>query len=294
MRKLRLALFVAAALVPRTGVACGVCQCGDPTYALIGSQLFVPNAWNLGLDFGRFSREQATEHEPTETESDTEQRVTFSASRTFGDRLTLVGRLPFVDRKVTGGEHFQLSGLSDPEVFGHYRISSSQSGTWIALTLGTRLGLGANDRQLEGERAEEMMQPGAGSSSVEAGFAFSHLIGMDGTLFGSASGRLNGRNDHGYHYGNLVFANAAYEKKLASRVNAVMEVNFRHSTRDEWEPGDINHNTGGTVVYVSPRVLFKVDKGLFFRLGIQLPIVESLNGEQNEKVNLLTGFTARF
>jgi hypothetical protein len=41
-------------------------------------------------------------------------------------------------------------------------------------------------------------------------------------------------------------------------------------------------------------VLFKVDKGLFFRLGIQLPIVESLNGEQNEKVNLLTGFTARF
>lgn len=287
-------LAVAAALVPRESTACGASQCGDLAYNLLGPQLFVPNIWNFGLDYGRFSREQATEHDPSVMEFDTEDKVTLSASRTVGSRLTLVGRLPFVNRSVTGGETGSLSGMSDPEIFAHFRASSGRGATWIGLTLGARLGWADNDRELHGERAEELLQPGAGSSAVEAGLAFSRLVGSGGSLFGSVAGRLNGRNEHGYHYGNLVLANTAYERELVSRINGVLELNFRYAAQDEFHPGDPNPNTGGTVVYASPRVLFKVNENLFFRIGVQVPLIEDLDGVQNENVNFLTGFTTRF
>ena len=98
----------------------------------------------------------------------------------------------------------------------------------------------------------------------------------------------------GYHYGNAVLANLGFERKLSGRFNGVLELNFRHAARDETAPGESDPNTGGSVLYVSPRLLFRLQQGLFLRLGVQLPIVKSLYGDQDEKVNVLTGVTVRF
>lgn len=272
-----------------------MCRCGDPTFNLVGSQIFVPRTWNVGLDFGRFAKDQVAEADPLLREEEVESRVTLSVSRTLGNRLTLVGQLPFAHRRITAGdERGTLSGLSDPELLAHYRISSGTAGTWLALSVGLRPGWGENDGRVDGERAEEHLQPGTGSAGVEAGLAFSRVVGGDGSIFGSVGGRFNGRNDAGYHYGNAVLANLGYEKKLASRVNAVLEANFRDAAEDEPLAGVQDGNTGGSVLYLSPRVLVKVDKGLYFRVGLQVPVVKSLDGDQDEKVNLLTGFTVRF
>jgi len=295
VRRISVAALFVLALAPRAGQACSMCHCGDPTFNLVGSQIFVPKTWNVGLDFGRFSKDQVAEDDPLLREKEVEDRVTLSVSRTFGDRLTLVGRLPFAHRRITAGdEQGSLSGLSDPELLAHYRISSGTAGTWMALSLGVRSGWGQNDATVNGERAEEHLQPGTGSVGVDAGLSFSRLLGGDGSLFGSASGRVNGRSQFDYHYGNVVLANLGYEKKLASRVNGVLELNFRDAAQDEPVIGEKDANTGGSVLYVSPRVLVKLDKGLFFRVGVQVPVVKSLDGDQDEKVNLLTGFTVRF
>ena len=77
-------------------------------------------------------------------------------------------------------------------------------------------------------------------------------------------------------------------------MNAVLEANFRDAAQDEPLTGVKDGNTGGSVLYLSPRVLVKVDKGLYFRVGLQVPVVKSLDGDQDEKVNLLTGLTVRF
>lgn len=295
MRLLSAVLLAGVALAPRASEACSMCRCGDPTFNLVGSQLFVPKTWNVGLDFGRFAKDQVAEDDPSLREEEVEDRVTLSVSRTFGDRLTLVGRLPFAHRRITAGdESGSLSGLSDPELFAHYRISSGHAGTWLAVSVGVRPGWGQNDGQTGGERAEEHLQPGTGSAGAEAGLSFSRMAGGDGSVFGSLSGRLNGRSNFDYHYGNVLLANVGYEKKLASRVNGVVEVNFRDAAEDEPLPGEKDPNTGGAVVYLSPRVLLKLDKGLFFRVGLQVPVVKALDGEQDEKVNFLTGFTVRF
>jgi hypothetical protein len=263
----------------------------------VGSQIFVPQTWNLGLEYGRFAKDQVSLEEPGTREEEVEGRVALLASRTLGSRLTLVGQLSFADRTITAGrERSSLSGISDPELIAHYRVLDSGPGSWLSISLGLRPGWGQNDRQLDGERAEEHLQPGTGAWSVEPGAAYSRVLGADrgGALFGSVMGRLNGRSAVGYHYGNVVLANLGYERKLAGRLNGVLEANFRRAGKDEPVVGEQDPNTGGSVLYLSPRVLVKLDRTLFLRLGVQVPVIKDLYGDQDEKVNVFTGLTLRF
>lgn len=294
MRKLSFVL-IALAMAPRASEACSMCRCGDPTFSLIGSQLFVPKTWHVGLDTGRYTKDQVAESDPGTREREVENRLTLSASRTFGSRLTVVAQMPFAHRTITtASEEGTLSGLSDPELLAHYRMYSTGPGSWISLSLGLRPGWGQNDRQLDGQRAEEHLQPGTGAAGVEPGLSFSRVVGDAGSVFGSVGGRFNGRNDAGYHYGNAAIANMGYERKLGQRLNGILEANFRSAARDEPLVGDKDPNTGGSVLYVSPRLLVKLDRTLFLRLGVQIPVVKNLFGDQDEKVNFLTGLTVRF
>ena len=292
-----LSLVVASALVPRAAEPCSLCQCGDPAFAFMGSQLFVPRTWHLGLSADRYAKDQVAEDDPGTREKEVENRVTLSASRTFGDRLTLVARLPFAQRNITtSSEEQSLSGLSDPELTAHYRLSAFGPGTWLSASLGLRPGWGRHDAQIDGIRAEQHLQPGTGAMGVEPGLSFSHLIGdtHPGTIFGSAFGRFNGRNDVGYHYGNAMIANLGYERRFGARLDAILETNFRYAAKDEPLPGEKDPNTGGSMLYLAPRLVLKLERTLFLRLGVQVPIVKDLYGDQDEKVNVFTGLTVRF
>jgi len=298
MRRSCIALLAsAAALLARTGAPCSLCQCGDPAFAFMGSQLFVPRTWHFGLGADRYAKDQVAEDAPGTREKEVESRVTLSASRTLGGRLTLVARLPFAERTITTSSDRQsLSGLADPELFAHVRLSTAGPGSWLSASLGLRPGWGRHDAQIDGLRAEQHLQPGTGALGVEPGLSFSRLVGdaHPGTIFGSAFGRFNGRNDVGYHYGNAVLANLGYERRFGSRLDAVLETNFRHAAKDERTPGEKDPNTGGSMLYLAPRVVVKLDRTLFLRLGVQVPVVKGLYGDQDEKVNVFTGLTVRF
>lgn len=290
-------LAVAGPLSLPTAEACSICHCGDPTYSLFGSQIFVPNTLSLGVDADRFSKDQVGEDDPTLREEETENRITFSAAYSIRRRLTLIARLPIADRTIsTESEILSATGFSDPEFAIHVNALPSRPATFLSVSLGVRTPWGQNNKQIDGERSEEHVQPGTGAVGGNAGLAFSRLLQTDATLFGSVLGRANGRNDFGYKYGNAVLANLAYERKLAGRLNGVFEVNYRYAAQDEEEVGEKDPNTGGSVLYLSPKILVRLDKsqGLFFRIGVQIPVVENLFGDQDEKVNVLTGLTVRF
>lgn len=287
--------------------ACSLCRCGDPAFTLVGSQIFSPVRWRIGFDTDRFSKDQLAELHPGDHEAgaegalreeEVEQRYTFSATYSASRRWTLVARVPFAQRTITvGDERESLSGLADPELLAHYRVASAaQPGTWVALTAGVHAGWGQNDKRLNGERAEEHLQPGSGAAGASGGVAFAKLLTGETSLFGSLSGRVNGRNDAGYRYGQALLANVAVERRLVSRLNGVIELNYRWAARDEMEPGVRDENSGGSVVYVSPRLLLKIDprQNLWLRVGAQIPVAKDLYGDQNEKINLLAGLTMRF
>jgi hypothetical protein len=112
-------------------------------------------------------------------------------------------------------------------------------------------------------------------------------------LFASAQYRATGRNDFGYRYGRINLLNLAYEHKLNSRWDAVIEANYRHADRDEVDASGVTDpDTGGSIIYITPRILFDAGGGWVRRLSVQVPLSQSgLNGNQDEKTVANVGVT---
>ena len=65
------------------------------------------------------------------------------------------------------------------------------------------------------------------------------------------------------------------------QVSLVAEATVRHVQRSK-EGGDAEEATGGTVLFLSPGVKASFSNGLAATMGIQVPVVQNLNGDQLE------------
>ncbi|MGH7452595.1 MAG: hypothetical protein ACRENG_14705, partial [bacterium] len=104
----------------------------------------------------------------------------------------------------------------------------------------------------------------------------------------SASYQANGANDQNFAYGNVFRFNAAAQKALFNPVEVIAEINGRTADYDDGG-GETDLNSGGTVVYFSPGLRLRLGGAVSLRGQVQIPVVENLHGEQNEKVNVRTG-----
>lgn len=289
---------------PPRAQACSICRCSDPTFNALGTNVYSAGEFHLALDWDRFSKTQATEDGGTDAEF--ENRYTATLSYSLGERFLFVARVPFSHRDLTttlgdAREVTSTDGLSDPEFYALVSLWSSRFGpglgrrAWISAVLGVKTPWGRNDIRRDGVRVDEHAQSGTGSTDLFGGFSGFYLFDLDSALFASAQYRGTGRNDFGYRYGDQTLVNLAYEHKLSEVFDAVLELDFRHAKRDEIDfGGAVDPNTGGSVLYVSPRVLINLGKGIVLRVGAQIPAVERLYGVQNEKVNYNAGLTFLF
>jgi hypothetical protein len=302
-----LASVVAAFLVgvASPGHACSICRCGDPTFNALGKQGFQGKGLRLALDWERFDKEEGDPAE--ESEAQVENRYTLLASYGFSDRFSLTARVPASWRRLTTAEPgsdtavVETSGLSDPEIYGQVRLWASPMRLGlgrrdaVSVVAGVKTPWGENDVTSGGERVDEHAQPGTGSTDVLGSLVLLHLIDDRSALFLSGGYRHTGENDYGYRYGSSFTANAAYEHKLGSRLDGVVELNFRHAKEDAVDAeGTLDGNTGGSLLYVTPRLLVRLGRGLVLRAGAQLPVLKHLNGYQTEKAVANVGLTYVF
>jgi hypothetical protein len=297
----RLVAWVATALLLLPSVArpCSMCRCGDPTFNALGKDGFAARGFHVAMDAERFDKTEGT---GADAESQVEQRYTLFGSYGLGERLTLSGRVPLSNRNldtisagVPGTIH--TTGLGDPEIQGQLRLWSSQFSSLgrrasLTLTAGVKTPWGRNDVTQNGERVDEHAQPGTGALDLTGGLAYLFLLDRESALFASASYRHTGTNGHGYRYGSVLLANASYEHKLGSRFDGVLELNFRDAARDVVDTsGELDPDTGGSLLYVTPRLLVDLGNGVVLRTAAQIPTVRSLNGFQRERAVLSVGFT---
>jgi len=301
------AVFAATIPSPRAS-ACSICRCGDPTFNSLGSDVYSEAQFRIAFDFDRFNKSQLTvEDGRVGNDAEIEYRYTATVSYGFGDRFLLVARVPLSHRDLTttflDGESEEVSttGLSDPEFYGLVRLWSSRFGdgigkrSTVSAIFGVKTPWGENDVQQDGERVDEHAQPGTGSTDLFGGFSGYYLLDERSTIFGSVQYRGTGRNDFGYKYGDSTIATLAYERKLTDPLDAVLEFDFRHAQRDQVDSeGVVDPNTGGTVLYIAPRLLSAVGQHVALRAAVQIPIVENLYGVQDEKVNVNGGVTLLF
>jgi len=299
MRRGSLALLAAvSATVVLSGaaLACSMCQCGDPTYRLLGDNLFGDRAWRLSADFDHLSKDQIAEDFPSGREYESAYVLTAAASWAPLPRLRFVARLPFTSRAITdpAGTETML-GVSDPDLFAHVNLFQRSGGIsdWMALMVGVKTGWGQNERTIDGERADEHLQPGSGATSLLTGLSYSIAPNSASHWYASAMARWNGTNAHDYRYGNMVAANLSYQHALMAYATGTAELNVRTSQKD-LRSGGADPNTGGTVLYVTPKTSIRLTSTAALKLGVQIPVVQQLFGDQREHVNLQTGITVTY
>lgn len=321
-----LALCVLAS-IPSISAACSVCRCGDPTFNALGTDIFASGQFRLALDYESLEKSQgsdADEHAEAESralastigafplahgdeehggrEELTETRWVATASYGFTDRFQIVGRVPWSRREIRSrSESISASGLGDPEFYGIFRLWSAPwkegmgRSSWISVFAGVKTPWGENDAASDGERLDEHVQPGTGSTDLFGGLSAARLLTERSTIYGSIQFRRTDRNDHGYLYGDSVLANLGYEQKLGERWDGALELNARDAGRDEMDAdGEEDPNTGGSILFVQPRLLVHLGHNVVARLAVQIPIYDDLEGEQEEKSVVNLGLTTSF
>lgn len=288
--------------------ACSICRCGDPTFNALGNNIYQESQFHLAIDWDRFNKSQGIDEDgQTGTDHEIENRITATLSYAFAERFVVVGRLPYSFRNLTTtlqdgeSEKTRTDGLSDPEFYALVRLWSSPFGpglgrrTWISAVAGVKTGWGRNDIRQDGERVDEHAQSGTGSTDVFGGLSGFYLFNDHSSVFASAQYRGTGRNRFGYKYGNITMANLAYELKVTERLDTVVELNYRHSQRDEIDSSrELDPSTGGNILYVTPRVIVQIAPKLVGRLAVQIPAWKSLYGVQTERINFNAGLTFLF
>jgi len=326
MRSSRLGKFCAAAVLAACSVAspagaCSICRCGDPTFNALGTDVYAAGTWSfrVALDWERFEKEQGTfepgpsaaraanpaaarDVAPALRESQVENRFTTTLAYTFKERLNLVARIPWSSRELTAEEGIESSrDLSDPELYGLVRLWSSDFApgmgkrAWISALGGVKTNWGKNDLTLGGVRRDEHLQAGTGSTDLFGGLSSFYLLDPRSSVFGSAQYRKTGGNDFGYRYGNITIGNLGYEHRIGTRLDALVELNYRYAERDRLDAdGTLDPNTGGAVLYATPHLAWDLGKGIVGRLSVQIPVVRNLNGDQKEKTVANVGLTYLF
>jgi hypothetical protein len=289
------------AVLSTPAAACSICRCGDPTFNALGKEGIAQNGLRLAIDWDQVDKTQGSGDEVDKLR---EQRITLLGAYAVSDRFSIFARVPYSERELTetaGGESERTrhSGLADPEIYGQMQLWASQFDGAVGIrsaifaVAGVKTSWGENDASRDGERLDEHVQPGTGSTDWFAGLSGSYQIDPHSAVFASAQYRHTGRNDFGYQYGRIKLFNVAYEHKLGTRWDAVLEANYRTAQHDEVDSlGTLDPDTGGSIVYLTPHLLFDVGGGWVLRTSAQVPLSDSgLNGHQDEKAVVNFGIT---
>jgi len=306
MTLLRSALLVAiGAGLSAPAWGCSICRCGDPTFNALGNEGVAQSGLRLALDWDLVEKTQGVVGE--DFDAIREERSTLLVAYGLSDSFSVFARVPYSARRLAETEEgvtevTRKEGLADPEFSGQFRLwHSDLEGdvgvrSSIYAVFGVKTDWGENNASVGGERLDEHVQPGTGSTDWFAGLSGSYQVNPSSALFLSAQYRHTGRNDFEYRYGRVALFNMAYEHKIGQRWDAVIEANFRRSSHDQIDlAGTIDPNTGGSITYLTPRLLFDAGHGWVVRASAQLPLSNSgLNGFQDEKPVVNIGVTRLF
>jgi hypothetical protein len=104
----------------------------------------------------------------------------------------------------------------------------------LFLVGGVKTAWGENDARRDGERLDEHVQPGTGSTDWFAGISGFYQLDRRSAIFASTQYRETGRNDFGYRYGSALLLNVRLRAQARrARWDAVIEMNYRDAGYDE-------------------------------------------------------------
>lgn len=194
---------------------------------------------------------------------------------------------------------FDPDGFTDLWLTGKYRFYQGPAGQ-LALIGGIKFPTG--DSRLinsSGEQVEPAATAGTGAWDGMAGLAYTLPLNEALILDASALYTFRGER-YDYRLGDRLDVGTSLawrvcgDAKTYPQVSLVAEATLRHVQKSE-EEGESDGSTGGTVLFLSPGVKASFTERCAASLGVQLPVVQDLNGNQAETAfRLITGVSFSF
>jgi len=181
---------------------------------------------------------------------------------------------------------YDPDGWTDLWLNAKYRLYRGPAGQF-ALYGGVKFPVG-EDRIVNsaGESIEPAATPGTGAWDGMFGAAYTVSLRPNLALDASVQYTLRGER-YDYRLGNRFDAGAALgwrvigEAKSFPQVSLQAEANVRAVAKGK-ASGESDPNTGGTVLFLSPGVRVRFCEYAAWSVGVQLPVVQDLNGDQVE------------
>jgi hypothetical protein len=218
-------------------------------------------------------------------------------------------------------------GLGDMVVVGQYRFFHRPNAHHVSALFGFKAPTGSTTEKADqGFRLETELQPGSGSWDALFGASYTYSFapfsfdtnvlysavteGAQNTDLGdiadynfSLAYRLGGRHEDGDEHDHDHHHDHGHDhehdddgREWTSRLawDAIVEINGEWREKLEIS-GDVNRNSGGNVVYLSPGIRVVIADRVNLALSVGIPIVTDLNGSQVEpNYRLISGVGVNF
>ena len=210
--------------------------------------------------------------------------------------LALFGIVPYVDKSLEatqGGVRRErsASGLGDASLFGRHMVYKRD---WPGRTLrvapfvGLELPTGEDDERDGSGRLPPSVQPGSGSWDPFGGLVLTYQT-LEFQVDAQASYKAN-TEANGFEFGDVARLDGSLQYRLWPRelgagvpgfLYGVLEANLIHQDKNQ-TGGKNDPNSGGLSLFVLPGLQY-VTKRWIVEAGVQIPVVQDLNGTALEK-----------
>jgi hypothetical protein len=294
--------------MPSSAWACSICQAGDPLFSAGGPTAQEQGTLSAYLEIQGWRKTSGLlpHHEGEEAEPGREvnegQQLSLLVGYTPISRLTVTLLAPVrfneIREEPDEEEHetSSLSGFGDLSLTLGYVLWRDREvlpATWLEARAFGKFPTGKSKQSVDGVK-DPHLQLGTGSWDFGFGLAGAHRMSW-GSLYTSASYRVNTEGSLDYEYGDVVLANVALETPLSELVSDPLfhalvpgvELNYRYAAKDHYQ-GSSYSDSGGSILYATPSLRIRLpwfagQRPPSLRLAVQLPFTQTwLNGQQDE------------
>ena len=234
--------------------------------------------------------------------------TTLMADYTFNQNIGLTVQLPYVSRDHAhnlgpyapaslGVETFNAKALGDIKLTGRYRMTlNEEDHSSVGIKVGIKMATGRKDATWDGTTTvpgEVSLQPGNGSTDLILG-AFWNQAAPGNALSWFAQAILQNsiKHDDVFRPGNQINVDGGARYNVGRSLNALLQLNGHWNAADGGSSAPLtaagDPNSGGKAISVTPGLSYSLAAGTNVYGLLQLPIYQSVNGQQLTASNSVT------
>ena len=243
--------------------------------------------------------------------------TTLTADYTFNQNFGITAQLPYVSRDhnhnlgdytLCGGvscgvESFNAKALGDIKLVGRYRTTlDEENHSSVGIKFGFKLPSGRKDftMNMGAIPNEATLQPGNGSTDLIAGAFWNQAAPGDAlSWFAQATLQSSLKHDAAFRPGNQINVDGGLRYNAGSGLNGLLQINTQWNAVDVGSSAALTAagepSSGGKSVSLTPGLSYAVVAGSNVYALLQLPLYQSVNGEQlTASKSLTVGINHRF